>query len=418
MCIAAPETTESHSQGRLQVEGYESGPPPSSPHFAPWRPNAHAMRGLCRIIDRFDPDLVYDVHGPSWAVGAAMEKHLPVVSMMGDYNWYCRRTFLVDSMLKRCSGPESTSKCFKCINRGAPLGRRVVRWALRQAALAGLPRPLPGVRRLEPHRLWSSLEESHAYARHLHAMVDCFVVGDRNAEMFLLGHGIPAAKVTSIPQCLPSDALVSRRSPGKQGSPVIDRPMRIGFVGRPHFDKGIHVLARAFDALPRGTPAELWIVHATLGTPEFVEPMFPDAARFRAQLASGRIRLFRPTGNEALYQLMADIDLGVVPSLQFESPSLALLEFVAQGTPIVRSASAGMDHVIQDGINGRTFPYGDWEALRNLLLDIVDDPALLERWRRRLPKIGHDAEYAGKLIDLFAAIVSRSERPRRQAVHG
>jgi glycosyltransferase involved in cell wall biosynthesis len=310
--------------------------------------------------------------------------------------------------MQRCSGPDSRDKCFACNTRAFPLKVRVAHGALKQAAVMGIPQSWPPMAAYARYSLWSALEESETYVRALREKVNRFVVGDRKAETFFLEHGVPQEKLVTIPQCLPEDALVVQRSSDPRQIPAIDRPLRIGFVGRHDADKGRRVLARAFEELPDSVPAELWIIHADTATTEFVEPLFKDAARFRKQLQSGRIKLFRPKRREEVYRFMAEIDVGVIPSLQFESPSLVMLEFVAQRTPIVRSDSPGMEHVIQDGINGRTFPHGDWRALKVALLEIIETPSLLDRWRERLPAIGHDTEYARGLVELFAGIVSKS----------
>jgi glycosyltransferase involved in cell wall biosynthesis len=162
---------------------------------------------------------------------------------------------------------------------------------------------------------------------------------------------------------------------------------------------------------------ELWIMHVRMATEDQVARWFADRAALRAHLASGRIRLLRPESQEALFGLMASVDVGVVPSIAFESPSLAMLEFVAQGVPIVRSESAGMDHVIQDGVNGRTFPYGDAAALRASLLEIAARPGLLDEWRRNLPQIGSDARYARSLMDLFTQLRTKTAVPTKEATN-
>jgi glycosyltransferase involved in cell wall biosynthesis len=60
-----------------------------------------------------------------------------------------------------------------------------------------------------------------------------------------------------------------------------------------------------------------------------------------------------------------------------------------------------MQHIIQDGVNGFTFPYGDWRALARTLSYIVADPSLIARWRAALPRISNDDEYARQLEQVF-----------------
>ena len=400
--VAAPDGGDARVDGDIEVHGYRASVPKPL-HFPGHRPNRAAADSLAALIDRLRPDILYDVHGPAWAVDAAAQARLPVVSMVGDYAWYCRRTFLVDSRLQRCSGPGSMAKCFSCLNRHYSPQRRLVHIALKHASHLGVPigDVMPG--RLASLRLWDAVQESEGYVSQVRGKVDVFVVGDAQAEDFFVAHGVPRGRLVRIAQCLPREALVARRADGDSPRTAA-RPLRIAFVGRPAADKGIHVLARAFEELPAGLAAELWIVHAEDARRESVEPHFREARRFRSMLEAGRVRLFQPQSNDEVLRLMARADVGIVPSIAFESPSLALLEFVAQGTPVIRSESRGMDHVIQDRVNGRTFPYGDAVALRGILAEVCADPGMLERWRDALPRIGADDDYARSLIAIFARL--------------
>ena len=401
--VAAPRGDPASPGAAFSAETYKTGA--SSLLFAARRPDAVGLAAFRRVIDAFRPDVVYDIHGPLCAVEAAFQARVPVVSMIGAYDWYCLQGFLVDSHLQRCSGPESAGKCFDCQNYNYSRRRRIPQSIAKPLAQRGMIRLA----------LWDAVADSHAYMRRLREVVASYVVADRQAHEFLLANGIAPHKVVRIEQGLPQEALVPRRRAG-EGEAIRDRPLRLGFVGRPHLDKGIHVLGRAFDSLAREVPVELWIVHSQLATPENLRRHFPSAARFDADLASGRIKLFRPSQRDAVFDLMARIDVGIIPSLAYESPSLAMMEFAAQGTPIVRSESRGMEHVIQEGVNGRTFPYGDAGALASILLAIAVEPSVIARWRSALPTIASDDEYAGRLASLFQQLrgpsVHASSNPR------
>jgi glycosyltransferase involved in cell wall biosynthesis len=264
-----------------------------------------------------------------------------------------------------------------------------------------------GEKRVQSFDLRNALAESRAYLAHLRSQVSHYVIGDQQAFDFFTFNGIPECKIIRIPQALPNDALMQR--PRAKGRPVIDRPLRIGFVGRLDPDKGFHILAHAFDSSPENAPIELWVIDKTAATEETMVRKFPSVKRLRSWLASGRVRLFRPTKPEELYQLMANVDLGVIPSIQYEAPCAVMLEMVAQKTPIVRSESKGMEHVIQDSINGRTFPYGDASALAGILEEILNKPDMLVNWQNRLPEISSDVEYGLRLVELFRTVISKSE---------
>jgi len=404
VCIAAPG--EAPGVTAVPTFTYPAFAPVSR-RFAPWRPNEMALAGLTELLDELSPDVVCDVHGPAWAVEAAAARGIPAVALIGDYNWFCRRSFLVDTSLKRCDGPSDVRKCFECNLRETTPVHRLAHRVLREAARAGVAAWMPVVRDYRRYSLWEATGESLEYTARVRSMVSRFVVGDAKARAFLGEHGIGAERLAFLPQCLPDEALVRR--PRAAGVPGTDRAPRFGFVGRLDPDKGLHVLARAFEALPGSSRAELWIASPEV-TPARVAPFFASPEFLRESLASGRIRLVRPAGPSEVSQFMAEVDVGIVPSIAFESPSLAMLEFAAQGTPVVRSESDGMSHVIRDAVNGRTFPYGNAAALGAILAQILETPSVIAQWRAQLPSIGREADYARALVGLFEQEVLQARK--------
>jgi glycosyltransferase involved in cell wall biosynthesis len=80
---------------------------------------------------------------------------------------------------------------------------------------------------------------------------------------------------------------------------------------------------------------------------------------------------------EDVPQLLAAADLFALPSL-YEGSSLAVLEAMAAGTPVVSSAIGGTDELIEDGRSGLLVPPGDAEALAAALRRALDDRELRE----------------------------------------
>ena len=77
-------------------------------------------------------------------------------------------------------------------------------------------------------------------------------------------------------------------------------------------------------------------------------------------------------------QLLAACDVFALPSL-YEGSSLAVLEAMAAGAPIVSSAIGGTDELIEGGRSGLLVPPGDAEALAEALRRVLGDPELRER---------------------------------------
>jgi glycosyltransferase involved in cell wall biosynthesis len=74
-------------------------------------------------------------------------------------------------------------------------------------------------------------------------------------------------------------------------------------------------------------------------------------------------------------QLLATCDVFALPSL-YEGSSLAVLEAMAAGIPIVSSAIGGTDELIEDGRSGLLVPPGDAKALAGALRRVLADGEL------------------------------------------
>jgi glycosyltransferase involved in cell wall biosynthesis len=81
-------------------------------------------------------------------------------------------------------------------------------------------------------------------------------------------------------------------------------------------------------------------------------------------------------------QLLAAADVFALPSL-YEGSSLAVLEAMAAGIPIVSSAIGGTDELIEQGRSGLLVPAGDAKALAAALRRVLADRALWETFAAR-----------------------------------
>lgn len=79
---------------------------------------------------------------------------------------------------------------------------------------------------------------------------------------------------------------------------------------------------------------------------------------------------------EKMAQIMAEIDVLVIPSRWYENSPLVLLNALATHTPAIVSNVAGMTEFIREGKNGFSFERGNSSALAEVMRRFVLDPRL------------------------------------------
>jgi glycosyltransferase involved in cell wall biosynthesis len=95
-------------------------------------------------------------------------------------------------------------------------------------------------------------------------------------------------------------------------------------------------------------------------------------------------RRVRETGLEArvimtgfrrdIPEVMAALDVLVLPSTKSEATSQVIPQALAVGTPVAAAATGGIPEIVRDGETGRLVPPGDAGALAGAVLALLDDP--------------------------------------------
>jgi glycosyltransferase involved in cell wall biosynthesis len=73
-------------------------------------------------------------------------------------------------------------------------------------------------------------------------------------------------------------------------------------------------------------------------------------------------------------EFFAALDVFAMPS-RADSFGIVFLEAWANGLPVVGANAGGVAEVIAEGHDGRLVPFGDTDALRDVLESLVEDPA-------------------------------------------
>jgi GT2 family glycosyltransferase/glycosyltransferase involved in cell wall biosynthesis len=327
---------------------------------------------VAQLVDELRPDVahVHSLLGFSMALPRALDAAgVPSVYTSHNYWPICPRMYLFRDDLSLCDGPEPSGNCAPCVGRA---GAEAV-YAERLEA---------GRRMLGEH-----------VDRHLavsHRVKELFVRAGHDASRIHVLHQQPESV----------DWLWREVGATRQPVDVLDRPLRVGFIGSLYAHKGVHVLVEALQALD----------------PARVEGhLFGGGSdAYRAQLEqldrNGVVRFHGGYDPAELPRLLDEVDVVCVPSVWEDCAPLVVAEALAARTPVVGSRIGGIPDFV-DEQTGILVPHGTPAALAAAVGRFLDDPALLGRMQRAIaaPK-GFDA-YLDELLEHYAG--AADDRRRR-----
>lgn len=148
-------------------------------------------------------------------------------------------------------------------------------------------------------------------------------------------------------------------------------------------------------------------------------PLRPSLERRAREIAAENIRFLGMVGRERLRDLYRSVDAVVIPSVTVsgtqENTSIAALEAMACGTPVIATDIGGLPEVVEDGRGGILVPERDPEAIGEAAVRLLTDEAFAARMReeaRRRVIRGFSLEAWGERV-LEAYALARERRQAR-----
>ncbi len=183
------------------------------------------------------------------------------------------------------------------------------------------------------------------------------------------------------------------------------KTVRILFVGRFVYYKGIEVLLQAFRQV---TGCELFLVGH--GTAEMEEKLHQTA---KQDGTAQQIHFLGNLDEADLRAAFADCDFFVLPSVaNSEAFGIVQLEAMVYGKPVINTAlPTGVPYVSLDGVTGLTVPPEDADALAAAMQKLTDDAALRETYgRAAAARVEQEFNEAHVVDEVYAALAEFAER--------
>ena len=270
------------------------------------------------------------VHAHDWIVNSALrparQARVPIVLTLHDYSHVCA----VKRLMTRgavCPGP-SLGRCIRCA-----------------ASHYG---PLIG-----PITVGANNVGRRARQRTIAAFVAVSSAVAHNN-----GLDLDDDRTFVVPNFIP-DSLVDATAPPRPDGPIL-------YVGTLLVDKGVQVLADAFQLLPGSLRLQM---------------MGRQVPGQELHLPPG-VELIGPQPHDVVMSAMRAARLVVVPSIVQDCCPTVVLEAMAVGRPVVGSRVGGITDMVHDGVTGRLVSPGNAPALAEAIKQLANNPELAASYGR------------------------------------
>ena len=330
-----------------------------------------------RVLTEVRPDLIHIQHlmgQPAGLVDLIRQQQIPYVVTLWDFWWVCANAQLLTNYSQQiCHGPAWYLNCAHCAL--ARLERPQYRFVLPVVAgpLAGL---LAGRNRLLRRVIQGAAQ---------------LIVPAEFVRQWYIEHGMPAEKLVVLPPGL------EHIEPGSRSSRPPDEPLRFAYIGGLARQKGVHVLLQAFHDLDPKT--ELWLAGDQTTDPDYV-------AQLR-QFSRPGVRFLGRLSRSQVWQILAQVDILVMPSLWYETFGFVISEAFAAGVPVIASRLGPLADRVRHEVDGLLVPPGDVAALRLALQRFIDDDGLLARLQSGIRPVQTIEAHAAAIEAVYQAVAGR-----------
>lgn len=353
-------------------------------------PVGDAFRAL---ISRQQFDLVHIISGyllGSQVIHAAREHGLPVMLTLTEYYFMCARLNLIQATGHLCSGPESDTKCARCLledrrryrlpAKSAP-GLMNVFWKL--ADQTPLVRPMTqqvARRRVTLKRALESAQQVICPSRFL--MKTFAQYGFDTSRFYYLRQGLNVPDPLPVP--VPSDGT-----------------LRLGYTGQVKPHKGVDLLVDAVIALLKaGRKVSLDLWGSLTEDPDYV-------ARLRTRSKPyPTIRWNDRYTGPKVWEVLANLDALVIPSRWYENSPNTILEAYAMRLPVIGTDLGGMAELIEQERTGLLFRLNDAADLQRQIERLLDEPHLLDHLRQSIPPVKTVDEEMRETLELYQQVLA------------
>jgi len=351
-----------------------------------WQENPEFSRVFAEYIRRINPDIVHFHHYSPAAVILQMrmlkQRNIPIVMTYHTPMMTCGRGDMLYLGRSACTGRLDYGRCLFCAQRGSGIPPFLA--ALWSGLPEGLSRSISGFicKAGFASRFTTWLEFPWMTRKRIEAwksgfpLVDHFVAVSEWVEGVFVSNDVPKERITLSRQGLSElpQALRKKERTDK---------LRMGYLGRVHYVKGLDILLKAMRILADCPDIELYIY----GIADDRKSLIYQRKLVNDSRHDPRIKWMGLLKEEDKFRALSELDVLVIPSRWLESGPLALLEAWATATPAIASDEGSLGELIKDGQGGILFDSGNPVVLAEKIAQVRNQPGLLEALAAAIPPV-------------------------------
>ncbi len=364
----APRYTLERSKryGIKLVEIYNGGDPRKS--FADSYQNERVEIAFAELLDETKPDAVHFIH-MLWGLSVRMptlasERGIRTVASLTDYGLLCHRGQRLTASIEPCASG-AAHECARCIREPGPWDGSTATRSAKSLLGSGLAWAAEIGLDLGWVVVPQDIEKRQRAVRRAMQDVDEWVAPTRAITGPFLAEGLDPQRLTVLPYAL--DPEPYRRQP----SSTEPGHVRLGFLGQflPH--KGLHVLFEAVRIL-QARPS---LIDRRWDLKVYGNPVGGRNGRYMQSIGvdelTTRVLIEGPFEPLRAPEVLAGLDVAILPSLWDENAPLTILQAQAAGVPIIASDVPGVREIVEPGPAAQLFPPGDALALADAMEAII-----------------------------------------------
>ena len=337
------------------------------------------------LITNIKPDIIHFEHliklSPTF-IEVAKKLKIPIVLTLHDYWFMCPNVNLLKHDDTICDGPKADN-CYKCWLKKHS---KVLLGALDKAHISDSST----VKSSEIIQV-EKFERRIKYMKALLFKVDKIIAPSKFLRETFIKYGIPQDKIIYSENGYNLDVFNGFKKKKKNTNRII-----FGFAGGIVRHKGVHVMIDAFVNVPEDK-AELRIYGNYNPNSNYIKDLLEKIKGKR------KIRLMGQF--EDIKVPYSEIDVLIFPSICYENCPLVLAEARATKTPVIASNLGAIPEFIKDGKTGLLFKPGNSKDLYKKIIQIVENPELIEKFKQNIKPPKSIKEQAQEIEKIYNQIL-------------